>query len=101
MSAQGLPRHRVASRCGRRSVPTRSSITTPAVLIRFRFDLNLNVYAQAEEECFSGLLTFDADLNAIPDWAETFTLKRGRHRSGRSTSGPTTRAGPTEPRRGP
>ena len=37
------------------------------------FDWNLNVYAQAEEECFSGLLTFDADLNAVPDWAETFT----------------------------
>jgi oligopeptide transport system substrate-binding protein len=37
------------------------------------FDFNLNVYAQAEEECFSGLLTFDADLNAVPDWAETFT----------------------------
>ncbi len=37
------------------------------------FDWNLNLYAQAEEESFSGLLTFDADLNAIPDWAETFT----------------------------
>ena len=37
------------------------------------FDFNLNLYAYAEEECFSGLLTFDADLNAVPDWAETFT----------------------------
>ena len=37
------------------------------------FDWNLNLYAEAEELTASGLLTFDADLNAIPDWAETFT----------------------------
>ena len=37
------------------------------------FDWNLNLYAQAAAEMSSGLLTFDADLNAIPDWAETFT----------------------------
>jgi oligopeptide transport system substrate-binding protein len=36
------------------------------------FDWNLNLYANAEEETASGLLTFDADLNAVPDWAETF-----------------------------
>lgn len=37
------------------------------------FDWNLNLYAEAEEETVSGLLTFDADLNAVPDWAETFS----------------------------
>jgi oligopeptide transport system substrate-binding protein len=36
------------------------------------FDWNLNLYANAEPRVAAGLLTFDADLNAIPDWAETF-----------------------------
>ncbi|MBW3631932.1 MAG: peptide ABC transporter substrate-binding protein [Chloroflexi bacterium] len=36
------------------------------------FDWNLNLYAGAEVEIAAGLLTFDPDLNAIPDWAETF-----------------------------
>jgi len=36
------------------------------------FDWNLNLYCQAEVEIAAGLLTFDADLNAVPDWAETF-----------------------------
>jgi ABC-type oligopeptide transport system substrate-binding subunit len=36
------------------------------------FDWNLNLYCNAAPEVASGLLTFDADLNAIPDWAETF-----------------------------
>ena len=36
------------------------------------FDWNLNLYCNAEVETFAGLLTFDADLNAVPDWAETF-----------------------------
>jgi ABC-type oligopeptide transport system substrate-binding subunit len=37
------------------------------------FDWNLNLYSGAALEVASGLLTFDANLNAIPDWAETFT----------------------------
>jgi ABC-type oligopeptide transport system substrate-binding subunit len=37
------------------------------------FDWNLNLYCNAEVEIASGLLTFDADLNAVADWAETFT----------------------------
>ena len=37
------------------------------------FDWNLNLYSGAALEVSSGLLTFDANLNAIPDWAETFT----------------------------
>jgi oligopeptide transport system substrate-binding protein len=37
------------------------------------FDWNLNLYSNAALEVAAGLLTFDADLNAIPDWAETFT----------------------------
>lgn len=37
------------------------------------FDWNLNLYCNAEVEMASGLLTFDPDLNAIADWAETFT----------------------------
>jgi ABC-type oligopeptide transport system substrate-binding subunit len=37
------------------------------------FDWNLNLYANAEPRTAAGLLTFDADLNAVPDWAETFT----------------------------
>nr|MBA3414417.1 peptide ABC transporter substrate-binding protein [Chloroflexia bacterium] len=36
------------------------------------FDWNLNLYCNADVETFSGLLMFDADLNAVPDWAETF-----------------------------
>jgi len=36
------------------------------------FDWNLNLYCNAEVETHAGLLTFDADLNAVPDWAETF-----------------------------
>jgi oligopeptide transport system substrate-binding protein len=37
------------------------------------FDWNLNLYCNAATEVAAGLLTFDANLNAIPDWAETFT----------------------------
>ena len=37
------------------------------------FDWNLNLYCNAEEETFAGLLTFDENLVAVPDWAETFT----------------------------
>ncbi|MBA2595163.1 MAG: peptide ABC transporter substrate-binding protein [Chloroflexota bacterium] len=37
------------------------------------WDWNLNLYCNAEETVAAGLLTFDADLNAIADWAETFT----------------------------
>ena len=64
------------------------------------FDFNLNVYAQAEEECFSGLLTFDADLNAIPDWAETFTPNEDAT-VWTFNIRPTTRVGLMGPRRDP
>ncbi len=36
------------------------------------FDFNLDLYANAEQEVWSGLLTFDENLNAVPDWAERF-----------------------------
>jgi ABC-type oligopeptide transport system substrate-binding subunit len=36
------------------------------------FDWNLNLYCGAETETNAGLLTFDADLNAVADWAETW-----------------------------
>jgi oligopeptide transport system substrate-binding protein len=36
------------------------------------FDWNANLYVSAEPETFSGLLTFDPDGNAVPDWAERF-----------------------------
>jgi ABC-type oligopeptide transport system substrate-binding subunit len=36
------------------------------------FDWNLNLYCNAEEETFAGLLTFDENLQAVADWAETF-----------------------------
>ncbi|MDQ3045651.1 MAG: peptide ABC transporter substrate-binding protein, partial [Chloroflexota bacterium] len=36
------------------------------------FDWNLNLYCNAEPETFAGLLQFNADLEAIPDWAESF-----------------------------
>jgi len=36
------------------------------------FDWNANLYCNGEEETFAGLLTFDADLNPIPDWAESW-----------------------------
>jgi ABC-type oligopeptide transport system substrate-binding subunit len=34
------------------------------------FDWNANLYCNAEEETFSGLLTFDENLNATADWSE-------------------------------
>lgn len=37
------------------------------------FDWNLNLYCSAEAEIAAGLLTFDPNLNAIPEWAETFS----------------------------
>lgn len=37
------------------------------------FDFNLNLYCNAEPAAYGSLLTFDADLNAVPDWAEEFT----------------------------
>jgi ABC-type oligopeptide transport system substrate-binding subunit len=36
------------------------------------FDWNLDLYCEAEEATFAGLLTFDQDLNIVPDWAERF-----------------------------
>lgn len=36
------------------------------------FDFNANLYCNAEPECWSGLLTFDPDGNAVADWAETW-----------------------------
>jgi ABC-type oligopeptide transport system substrate-binding subunit len=36
------------------------------------FDYNANLYADADPETFSGLLTFDPDGNPVPDWAETW-----------------------------
>jgi oligopeptide transport system substrate-binding protein len=37
------------------------------------FDWNLNLYCNAATETGSSVLTFDENLNAVPDWAETFT----------------------------
>jgi oligopeptide transport system substrate-binding protein len=37
------------------------------------FDWNLNLYCNAEVETAAGVLTFDENLNAVPDWAEEFT----------------------------
>ncbi|MFM9105679.1 MAG: ABC transporter substrate-binding protein [Chloroflexota bacterium] len=36
------------------------------------FDWNLNLYCGSETEVNAGLLTFDADLNAVADWAESW-----------------------------
>ena len=36
------------------------------------FDWNANLYCNAEEETFAGLLTFNENLEAVADWAETF-----------------------------
>jgi oligopeptide transport system substrate-binding protein len=36
------------------------------------FDWNLNLYCNAEEETFAGLLTFNENLEATADWAETW-----------------------------
>lgn len=37
------------------------------------FDWNLNLYCNAAIQVGSSVLTFDENLNAVPDWAETFT----------------------------
>jgi ABC-type oligopeptide transport system substrate-binding subunit len=37
------------------------------------FDWNLNLYCNASTQTGSSVLTFDENLNAVPDWAETFT----------------------------
>ena len=34
-------------------------------------DFNLNLYCNGEAETVAGLLTFDENLNAVADWAET------------------------------
>ena len=63
------------------------------------FDFNSNLYCNAEVECWSGLLTFDPDGNAVADWAEswgpnedgsvwTFHLRQGN--TGWSNSDPVT-----------
>jgi ABC-type oligopeptide transport system substrate-binding subunit len=36
------------------------------------FDFNLDLYCQGEPEVWASVLTFDENLNAVPDWAETF-----------------------------
>lgn len=36
------------------------------------FDWNADLYCNAEQETFAGLLTFDPDGNAVADWAETW-----------------------------
>lgn len=36
------------------------------------FDWNANLYCNAEEETFAGLLTFDENLAAVADWAESW-----------------------------
>src|SRR5215207_2161660 len=63
-----------------RRVPLRQDLGPDDVFYHFSllddpvgFDWNLNLYSGAALEVASGLLTFDANLNAIPDWAETFT----------------------------
>ena len=37
------------------------------------FDWNANLYCNAEEETFAGLLTFNENLEASADWAETWS----------------------------
>ncbi len=37
------------------------------------FDWNANLYCNAEEETFAGVLTFNENLEAVADWAETFS----------------------------
>jgi ABC-type oligopeptide transport system substrate-binding subunit len=36
------------------------------------FDWNANLYSNAEEETFAGVLTFNENLEAVADWAERF-----------------------------
>ena len=36
------------------------------------FDWNANLYCNAEEETFAGVLQFNENLEAVADWAETF-----------------------------
>ena len=36
------------------------------------FDWNADLYCNAEQEAFAGLLTFDPDGNPVADWAETW-----------------------------
>ena len=36
------------------------------------FDFNANLYCNGDTNAFEGVLTFDADLNPAPGWAETW-----------------------------
>lgn len=36
------------------------------------FDFNANLYCNGDTNAFSSVVTFDADLNPAPDWAETW-----------------------------
>ncbi|MEA2583730.1 MAG: oligopeptide transport system substrate-binding protein [Thermomicrobiales bacterium] len=38
------------------------------------FDFNGNLYSNAETETTAGLLTFDENLNVVPDWAESWDV---------------------------
>ncbi len=36
------------------------------------FDFNANLYCNGDTNAFASVVTFDADLNPAPDWAETW-----------------------------
>ncbi|HEX5414286.1 MAG TPA: peptide ABC transporter substrate-binding protein, partial [Chloroflexota bacterium] len=63
-----------------RSVVRRQEIGPDAKFYHFTlrndplsFDWNLNLYCNAATETGSSVLTYDENLNAVADWAETFT----------------------------
>ena len=78
-------------------MPKSRSSTTMASLQSDLFDFNLDLYCNAEEKSGPDSFTFDANLNAVGDWAETSDRTTTRP-SGPSTSGQTTPAGPTATR---
>ncbi|CAA9584476.1 MAG: Oligopeptide ABC transporter, periplasmic oligopeptide-binding protein OppA [uncultured Thermomicrobiales bacterium] len=61
------------------AAPTGGALDAEQVLYHFvlqdepaTFDFNSNLYANAEPECWAGLLTFDPNGTPVPDWAERF-----------------------------
>lgn len=68
VGAQGTPESGSAAGDGRQIFYQRSGNNINPT----SFDFNANLYCNGDTNAWSGLLTYDADLNPAPDWAETW-----------------------------
>ncbi len=85
--------------CGRRSGRTRCSITTPFETDPVSFDWNLNLYCQGGTQRLPPVSSPSTRISTRFRTGPRRLRRTKTPRSGRSTSAPTTRVGPTEPTR--